>query len=31
MTYGAAILSAGGDNSMLVKSFIIVADEVAAQ
>jgi hypothetical protein len=31
MTYGAAILSAGGDNSMLVKSFIIAADEVAAQ
>jgi hypothetical protein len=31
MTYAAAILSAGGDNSMLVKSFIIAADEVAAQ
>jgi hypothetical protein len=31
MTYTAAILSAGGDNSMLVKSFIIAADEVAAQ
>jgi hypothetical protein len=27
MSYEVAILSAGGDNSMLVKSFIIVADE----
>jgi hypothetical protein len=31
MSYEAAILSAGGDDSMLVKSFIITADEVAAQ
>jgi hypothetical protein len=30
MSYEAAILSAGGDDSVLLKSFIIVADEVAA-
>jgi hypothetical protein len=30
MSYEAAILSAGGDDSVLVKSFIIAADEVAA-
>jgi hypothetical protein len=27
MSYEAAILSAGGDDSVLVKSFIIAADE----
>jgi hypothetical protein len=31
MSYEATILSAGGDDSMLVKSFIITADEAAAQ
>jgi hypothetical protein len=31
MIYEAAILSAGGDDSVLVKSIIIVADEAAAQ
>jgi hypothetical protein len=31
MSYEAAILLAGGDDSVLVKSFIITADEVAAQ
>jgi hypothetical protein len=31
MSYEAAILSAGGDDSVLVKSFIIAADEAAAQ
>jgi hypothetical protein len=31
MSYEAAILSASGDDSMLVKSFIIAADEAAAQ
>jgi hypothetical protein len=31
MSYEAAILSAGRDDSVLVKSFIIAADEVAAQ
>jgi hypothetical protein len=31
MSYEVAILSAGGDDSMLVKSFIIIADEAAAQ
>jgi hypothetical protein len=31
MSYEAAILSAGGDDSMLVKSFIIAADEATAQ
>jgi hypothetical protein len=31
MTYEAAILSAGGDDSVLVKSFINAADEAAAQ
>jgi hypothetical protein len=31
MSYEAAILSAGGDDSVLVKSFIITADEAAAQ
>jgi hypothetical protein len=31
MSYEAAILSAGGDDSILVKSFIIATDEVAAQ
>jgi hypothetical protein len=31
MSYKAAILLAGGDNSVLVKSFIITADEAAAQ
>jgi hypothetical protein len=30
MSYEVAILSAGGDNSVLVKSFIIAADEVTA-
>jgi hypothetical protein len=30
MSYEAAILSAGGDDSILVKSFIIAADETAA-
>jgi hypothetical protein len=30
MSYEVAILSAGGDDSVLVKSFIIVADEAAA-
>jgi hypothetical protein len=31
MSYKAVILSAGGDDSVLVKSFIIAADEAAAQ
>jgi hypothetical protein len=31
MSYEASILSASGDDSVLVKSFIITADEVAAQ
>jgi hypothetical protein len=31
MSYEAAILSAWGDDSMLVKSFIIPADEAATQ
>jgi hypothetical protein len=31
MSYEAAILSAGGDDSVLVKSFIIAADEAAAK
>jgi hypothetical protein len=31
MSYEAAILSAGGDDSVLVKFFIITADEAAAQ
>jgi hypothetical protein len=31
MSYEANILLAGGDDSVLVKSFIIAADEVAAQ
>jgi hypothetical protein len=31
MSYEAAILSAGGDDSVLVKSFIIAADEAVAQ
>jgi hypothetical protein len=31
MSYEALILSAGGDDSVLVKSFIITADEAAAQ
>jgi hypothetical protein len=31
MSYEAAILSAGGDDSVLVKSFIIAADEATAQ
>jgi hypothetical protein len=31
MSYEAAILSAGGDDSVLVKSFIIAADEAATQ
>jgi hypothetical protein len=31
MSYEAAILSASGDDSVLVKSFIITADEAAAQ
>jgi hypothetical protein len=31
MSYEAAILSAGGDDSVLVNSFIIAADEAAAQ
>jgi hypothetical protein len=31
MSYEAAILLANGDDSVLVKSFIIAADEVAAQ
>jgi hypothetical protein len=30
MGYEATILSARGDDSMLIKSFIITADEVAA-
>jgi hypothetical protein len=30
MSYEAAILSASGDDSILVKSFIIAADEAAA-
>jgi hypothetical protein len=30
-SYEVAILSAGGDDSVLVKSFIIAADEAAAQ
>jgi hypothetical protein len=30
MSYEAAILSAGGDDSVLVKSFIITADDMAA-
>jgi hypothetical protein len=31
MSYEAAILSTGGDDSVLAKSFIIAADEAAAQ
>jgi hypothetical protein len=31
MSYEATILSAGGDDSVLVKSFIITADEAATQ
>jgi hypothetical protein len=31
MSYEASILSAGGDDSVLVKSFIIAADKAAAQ
>jgi hypothetical protein len=31
MSYEAAILSAGGDDSVLLKSFIIAADDAAAQ
>jgi hypothetical protein len=31
MSYEAAILSAGGDDSVLVKSFIIAADEATSQ
>jgi hypothetical protein len=31
MSYEAAILSATGDDSVLVKSFIIAADEVTSQ
>jgi hypothetical protein len=31
MSYEATFLSAGGDHSVLVKSFIIAADEAAAQ
>jgi hypothetical protein len=31
MSYEAAILSAGGDNFVLVKSFIIATDEVTTQ
>jgi hypothetical protein len=31
MSYEATILSAGRDDSILVKSFIITADEAAAQ
>jgi hypothetical protein len=31
MSYEAAILLASGDDSVLVKSFIIAADEAAAQ
>jgi hypothetical protein len=31
MSYEAVILSAGGDDSVLVKSFIIATDEAAAQ
>jgi hypothetical protein len=31
MSYEAVILSAGGDDSVLVKSFIIAADEVAVR
>jgi hypothetical protein len=31
MSYEAAILSAGGDDYVLAKSFIIAADEAAAQ
>jgi hypothetical protein len=30
MSYETAILSASGDDSILVKSFIIAADEAAA-
>jgi hypothetical protein len=30
MSYEAAILSVGGDDSVLLKSFIIIADEAAA-
>jgi hypothetical protein len=30
MSYEATILSAGGDDFVLVKSFIIAADEAAA-
>jgi hypothetical protein len=31
MSYEAAILSAGGDDYVLVKSFIIAADDATAQ
>jgi hypothetical protein len=31
MSYEAVILSTGGDDSVLVKSFIITADEAASQ
>jgi hypothetical protein len=31
MSYEAAILSVGGDDSVLVKSFIVAADEAATQ
>jgi hypothetical protein len=31
MSYEAAILSAGGDDSVLAKSFIIAADEATTQ
>jgi hypothetical protein len=31
MSYEATILSAGGDDSVLVKSFIIAADDATAQ
>jgi hypothetical protein len=31
MSYEAAILSAGGDDSVLVRSFIIAADDTEAQ
>jgi hypothetical protein len=31
MSYEAAILSAGGDDYVLVKSFIIAADDAVAQ
>jgi hypothetical protein len=30
MSYEAAILSARGDDSVLVKSFIVIVDEAAA-